>query len=533
MNKRIARHARAARQRGFTMIEMLVALALAAIMIAGFAAMLNDTLDDTRAQQAALYQQQMTQAATQLVRQNYAALAAAATTATPVVIGLKNTPYVLSSWLPDGVGATNPYGQTPCLLVYASPTTAGALQALLVTEGGTEISDAQLGYIAANSGAGGGEIQSNGRALGAYGAWSVAAPNPGGQSCSGTKTGKGHLASLVAYNGSQAQNSDYLYRVAVPGNSQANAMQVPIVLAQMQTAWQQCGTVGAVAANPDGEVLNCLDGTWEPQASYHWRGTAPDEAALASIANPVQGDVMMTKFTNRAYTFNGTAWQALAVDESGKLELGNAQTVGAACVPASASSTSVTTDANGRVLSCRNGTWQTQSEIEPADSVTGCEKVLVSPGATDYDCAGPAAAYTHNATNGTYSYTVTQAVHLSKPGMIVASTWAHLNDGTCTTLQNPPQARAQVSQSVDITDSGGVSISHTESQGPTLVNDSGGINNSLTQAEPVGDYNVVVTTNWATYDVITTPWTSSFCGESGQTIPNTPVAAGWSINTYY
>jgi hypothetical protein len=42
-----------------------------------------------------------------------------------------------------------------------------------------------------------------------------------------------------------------------------------------------------------------------------------------------------------------------------------------------------------------------------------------------------------------------------------------------------------------------------------------------------------VTTNWATYNVINTPWTSSYCGASNQTVPNTPVAAGWSINSYY
>jgi len=80
-----------------------------------------------------------------------------------------------------------------------------------------------------------------------------------------------------------------------------------------------------------------------------------------------------------------------------------------------------------------------------------------------------------------------------------------------------------------------VSIAHTESQTPTLTDDSGGINNNLTQAGDAGTYTVQVSTNWATYVNITTPWTSSYCGTGGTTdvIANTPVAAGWTVNSYY
>lgn len=546
---------RTRRARGFTMIEMLAALALAAVMIAGITTMTSASLDDTRAQQAALYQARLAAAARQLVQQNYAQLAQA-TTGGPVVVGLDTPgPYQLASYLSGTPGQTNPYGQTPCLLIYgANP--AGSVQALLVTEGGRTIADPDLGYIAANAGQGGGAIQAlnnpGGAAMGAYGGWTIAQPNPGNATCSGTRTGTGHLASLVTSEAAQSQNTDYLYRVAVPGDPTANAMQVPIVLANTQADFGTCGQLGAVAADVAGNVLSCETGPsgavqWLPQASYQWRAPVADAASLASLANPQAGDVAMTLQTDRAYTYNGKTWQALAVDENGQLTLGNTAVSGTSCGPNPASGTLVTTDSQGLVLSCQQTTdangnpailWEPQAAIQPGTTITGCTMIMESAGAGDYlQCSGPPSTnyndpnfYTQNAANGTFSYAVTETVTLNKAGVIVASTWAHMNDGSCT---GTPSNSAQLSQDIDILDNSKNTLAHTESQSPTLNNDSGGINNSLTQAAPAGTYNVVVTTNWATYNGITTPWTSSFCGENSVNIPNTPVAAGWTVNTYY
>jgi len=370
----------------------------------------------------------------------------------------------------------------------------------------------------------------------------VATPDPANLSCSGTKTGVGHLASEIFTGANQAQNTDYLYRVSVPGDTSANAMQVPIILAQ-QTDYTACtATAGSIAADASSNVVSCRNGEWEPISSAHWRapvGAAADLGNLSKMPDPQLGDVAMTTNTGRAYTFNGTAWQAVAVDEQGDLNLGNQQTVGASCAPNATDTTPVTTDSTGRVLSCQNGTWQTQSEILPASTATGCVILMSSPGAVDYaQCSGqPAGAYTsgpfsYNGTNGTYSYSQTLNVKLTKSGIVAISTWSHMNDGTCNTTT--PGARAQLAQSIDIYATGSnQSLAHTESQSATLTDDSGGIENSLTQALTAGNYQAVVTTSWATYDIIKTPWTSSFCGQQGQTVPNTPVAAGWSLNSYY
>jgi prepilin-type N-terminal cleavage/methylation domain-containing protein len=539
---------RRGRARGFTLIEVLAALAIAAMMLVGLVAMINSSLADTQAQQAALYQSQLTTAATQLIRQNYTALSAAATTSSPVVVGLTGTTYQLSTYLSSAMNNANSYGQTPCLLIYgASPT--GALQGLLVTEGGSKIPDAELGYVAANSGAGGGSIQAintpAGEAKGAYGSWTLATPNPAGASCSGTATGVGHPVSLIYYNGAQAQNADYLYRVAVPGDPAANTMQVPIVLAQGTTAYVDyapCTQAGSIAADSDGNVLNCNAASlqWTPEASFHWREPVADAASLPTPAN--QGDVRMTNATNRAYVYNGTAWQALAVDESGDIALGNSAVIGASCSSA-ANTTSVTTDAAGDVLSCQNGTWEPQTAILPGTTYTGCQLIVPNPNpVSDYDCpadsapdygntANTGAGYSYNGTNGTYSYTYMYTVSLTKPGVIVASTWAHMNDGLC---GSTPGYAAQISQDVDITGPGITTPTHIESQSPTLTDDSGGINNSLTQAGSAGTFTVTVVTNWATYSSnLTTPWTSNYCGTGGTTIQNTAVAAGWTISTYY
>ncbi|MFP3180497.1 MAG: type II secretion system protein, partial [Paraburkholderia sp.] len=120
---------RMARQAGFTMVEMLAALAIATMMIIGLVAMINTSLEDARGQQAALYQAQMTKAAIELVAQNSAALLSAATPTVPVVVPLKGSPYQLATFLPTAVQSQNAYGQSPCLLVYTN--SLGGLEGLL------------------------------------------------------------------------------------------------------------------------------------------------------------------------------------------------------------------------------------------------------------------------------------------------------------------------------------------------------------------------------------------------------------------
>jgi hypothetical protein len=109
--------------------------------------------------------------------------------------------------------------------------------------------------------------------------------------------------------------------------------------------------------------------------------------------------------------------------------------------------------------------------------------LMTTPGAGDFpNCAPPPstdyldAPFSFNPVNGTYSYAVSTQASLSKPEVIIASTWAHMNDGEC---NGRTGTRAQISQLVDVLDSTKTVIAHTESQAPTLTDDSGGINTGV------------------------------------------------------
>ncbi|MGH8778316.1 prepilin-type N-terminal cleavage/methylation domain-containing protein [Paraburkholderia sp.] len=546
-------------ERGFTMIEVLVALAVTALMVAGVTTMITTSLEDTRGQQAALYQQQVGLAAKQLITTNASALAQATTTVVP--FGGGGT-YQLSTFLPPNMRSTNAYGQTPCLLV--TTQSDGSLLGLLVTEGGTTIADPELGYIAANSGQGGGSIPATnngpGSAIGAFGAWTVTAPNPSGVSCTGTKTGTGHLASEVYLGSTATQNSDYLYRVSVPGNSKANTMQVPIVLAQQQLDYTTCPTPGAIAADAAGNVVNCLKNSsgvlqWLPQASYHWRGLVADESSLGSVDPTSQsvGDVVMTVKTNRAYTYTGTGpasgWQALAVDEAGNLALGNAHTIGDTCTPdPTKTTTSVSTDKNGVVVSCQSVPQNNDYEWQPASQITlvsnsvNCMMFMQSANAVDYGTAAnpctpmPWTSLSYDGTTNTYYDDAETSITLNKPGVINVSAWEHMNDGQYGTTFT---SGAEIAQYIYVYDTTGALVAQNQSQSPNLTNDSSGINNSLTYAAPIkGAYRVVVWSAFAHFAAAGTtplpmPWTSNYLNGSNQIIANTPVAAGWTINAYY
>jgi prepilin-type N-terminal cleavage/methylation domain-containing protein len=542
------------RERGFTLLELLAALALAAIMIGGVVAMVNSSAEDTRGQQAALYQAQLTTAASQLIQQNSAALLTQASASTPVVVPFKSTtsPYQLVTYLSATMQGQNAYGQAPCLLVYTGAN--GALQGLLVTEGGQTISDTELGYIAANSGQGGGSIPATnnaaGAALGAFGAWSMAKPNPAGVSCSGTRTGTGHLASEVFFNSSLAQNSDFLYRVAVPGFPAANTMQVPIVLAT-ETDYAGCTASGSISADTLGNVLSCQDGVWEPQASFHWRSPVADAAALAALPSPRQGDVAMTLATNRAYTFDGTTWNAVAVDEQGNLSvpgtlnLGNGQILGAVCTePASA--TAVSTDASSRVLSCVNGTWQSQSEILPAAAVadSNCAIEVSNPGATDFpNCTGSPSAATFDPNNGYDVSVVTRTVPpMPKNGNISIYAWAHMTDAFVATCPGPPQDLSQGGGAYEtlfaelVDNDTQDTIASAVNQSSRIEADVANVNLSLTYALPVNKtgYFVRFTTFWVIFAPSVNPanFHPSFCNGSTFT-PQTGVVTSWTITPFY
>ena len=123
--------------------------------------------------------------------------------------------------LDGSFSATNAFGQTWQTQVLQP--SAGNLQAVVMSYGGTAMSDKIASKIAGLVGAQGGFIPKNdsgiyaaGTAYGSFGGWIASTANYG--SISG-----GHLAALLAFNNGQL-TSNYLYRNAVPGQPQLNRM---------------------------------------------------------------------------------------------------------------------------------------------------------------------------------------------------------------------------------------------------------------------------------------------------------------------
>lgn len=141
------------KQRGFTMVEMGVALGVAAAALLSVNSLVDRYGDDQKAMLAAQQISTIGVATQNYIKDNATALLANATASVPVVI-----PASALTTYATGVLETNAYGQTMCALVLQP--TAGTLQAAVVTTGGTVINDVDLGQIAAAVGAAGGGIYS-------------------------------------------------------------------------------------------------------------------------------------------------------------------------------------------------------------------------------------------------------------------------------------------------------------------------------------------------------------------------------------
>ncbi|WP_206956328.1 shufflon system plasmid conjugative transfer pilus tip adhesin PilV [Trinickia acidisoli] len=206
-------------------VGYVVALVLSMMGVAGFATWAKIGVTNVKAAATASQMAIFDQAAQQYVQDNATALAVQATTTVPVVLNAAN----LSSYLPAGFSGTNPFGQTWQLQVLK--TVGGQLQSLVTSQNGAPISDTkQLVQIAAQAGAQGGFVpyanqagdatMNPASAMGAYGGWKLLLANY-------ANPGSGHLASLLTLTNVQS-NNDYLYRVAVPGQSQLNQMETAL-----------------------------------------------------------------------------------------------------------------------------------------------------------------------------------------------------------------------------------------------------------------------------------------------------------------
>ncbi len=354
-------------QGGSLLIEAIASLAIFGILLASAFKYASERADDLKDQSAAQYQAQVMAAAKKYVLDNYSAVLAASTSTTPAVITmamLQGTGYLPNSFQPS-----NSYAQTPCVL--ALQPSSSQIHALVVTEGGSAIPSKRTPAVAALIGATGGYIPSDSPTLarGAFGGWQLATTNFVSQNCSGTAAGTDHLAAAIFFDAGNVA-PDYVYRGAVPGHPEFNSMTTPLSMKAVVTAGTSDGlcvvgdssTYGRIAVDANGAVMSCQLGVWQKQTGS-WKDPVANFAALPGSNNTL-GDVRLITNLGRAFSWNGTAWIPLAVDQNGNLtvpgtvtfnqaQVNSVVTAGAAC----ASTGLMARDSAGSLLSCQSGVW--------------------------------------------------------------------------------------------------------------------------------------------------------------------------------
>lgn len=410
------------RQRGFTIVEILVVLIVSVSAMALGGSALNDYLNGLEYQSAAGHAKKVQDAARSYIKANSAVLQAAATATTPAditVAMLKSTTNLSSS-----VSDQNGYGQSYTIRVLQP--TAGTLNALVVTTGGSAIPEIGLRRIAQVIGAEGGFVSNlaSTTATGALGGWSIPLATAPGSNF-GVSPGAGHLAVSMFLINEGA--SDYVYRNSVTGRPDLNTMNTPLIMASVQTKGAACtaAQLGSIARDSTGALLTCTTGlVWSAVGGGYWSDPVANLASLPACAAASVGvtRIVQTPTTGvgpRAYTCDGAAWKALSVDDTGNLLVPAVLTVGKVTlsdtVVAGAACTingQIAKDATGLILSCQSGVWRRQgywvdvplSDTNPFEP--DCE-YRWSYGAVeypDYVSSGSLFAYYLNGTYWTVAY---------------------------------------------------------------------------------------------------------------------------------
>lgn len=262
---------------------------------------------------------------------------------------------------------------------------SGKLFGILASEGGTALDDVTLSNLASQIGSAGGGVYTNpvvgSGVRGTQGQWSLALPtnfanaNTATKKCDGTAGAVTLTAGrpvVALWQGIGLNNQDLLYRKSVTGQPQLNQMNTPLGLwvdsaGTTVVAAAACTTNGAMAADATGKPFICQSNAWSAvnsSTTAYWKQPVANYASLPASGNSV-GDGRITTDTYRGYSWNGSGWAALAVDQNGNLTMsGNLTantliptatvTQGTACSPNGA----IAKDSTGLTLSCQSGGWQ-------------------------------------------------------------------------------------------------------------------------------------------------------------------------------
>lgn len=366
-------------QAGISLIEVIASLAIMSIAFIGFYQVIDKQTQSTRVTAVAQQIKTTAEAMQAYINDNQATILASATSTTPYYIPISTL--VSGNYLPANNSATTSYGQTMCGLVLNN---SGKLFGILASEGGTALNDVDLSNLASQIGSAGGGVYTNpvvgSGVRGTQGQWSLALPtnfanaNTAAKKCDGTSGAVTLTAGrpvVALWQGIGLNNQDLLYRKSVNGQPQLNQMSTPLGLwvdsvgtTVVQSA--ACTVNGSMAADSTGKPFICQNLMWSAvnsSTTAYWKQPVANYASLPASGNSV-GDGRITTDTYRGYSWNGSSWVALAVDQNGNLTMsGNLTantliptatvTQGTACSPNGA----IAKDSTGLTLSCQSGVW--------------------------------------------------------------------------------------------------------------------------------------------------------------------------------
>lgn len=313
--------------KGFSVIEVMGAMAISTIMLLGLQKMTDISLEDSKGQQAAQQQARVVNAVSKYIN-NFANYEALRQGSTGHLMTLDLATLKTAAYLPAGFPEENVYGQKTCIIVKQRSNPSDKLDAYIFTNGGLPIEEAHLATVAATAGPGNGYILA-GQARGiswSLGSAELAQLNTA--TCAGGSTAtNGHLASALFFDGPGQMSTDFLYRSKIPARPELNAMTTPLnmrAFAKVGDSDTLCNSAdsysqGRIATEKDsGAVLSCQNGKW--QRSGFWKDPVSDFTALPMQDNKL-GDVRSIIDKSLGFMWDGSNWKSLAVDQNGNLSV--------------------------------------------------------------------------------------------------------------------------------------------------------------------------------------------------------------------
>lgn len=385
------------RQRGITLIEALMSLAIISAMVVGTNEIIGRYTEDTRTTIAAQHMSAFGRAALDFLEDNAPTLTPGTyyMTAGAPPSGAGANWFSIETYLPVSFSPTNAFGQTLC--VRANVLAGGAIEAMVIADptnaAGAVVNerlldDVTLAHMAGTVGASGGGVYANvtgtntNTIYGVNGGWTAPVANFRGRNCNNVAVA-GNLPlpagtpTMALWVENDAIAAPYIYRDAIPGRPELNRMNTRLDMGGntvgsllVATMDAPCGSTSDIATSASGEVLSCQGGQWRNQNRF-WRDPVPNTFALPSCSASNHGEtrVVMTAADGanpRAYTCHGTTWRPLALDNNGDLTLRNltaSGSVNARNVNATLGVTANSVTANSGTITTLNSTTANASQV--------------------------------------------------------------------------------------------------------------------------------------------------------------------------